>query len=377
MNNYQIYDTVPDILKPFMTSSIKEPESDPETITVQLGNSVIAEVQPSSETLSSVPEPEMIPLKEPQGESFLQSFPVPLDDEPLKMSESNTKVSITEVNDFNKNIIEYIKQNKPTLYILTPCYGGTCFVNYILCLMATIEYFNRIGFPLNIEFCKNDSLVSRARNNLVAKAMANPATTHILFIDADISWDPLDIIKLVLSNKPLIGGIYPLKRYEWNKLLKDPQNPFNTNVVQSILNRKNSSQLASLISDETAIQSNLLKYNVNYLDTTLCIENNLAKVRHIATGFMMFERKVIENMCMAFPETKYVDDVGFLSGKENDFAFALFDCGVIEGHYFSEDWMFCHRWSKLLGGSIYVEVSINLSHTGTEDYKGSYIASII
>jgi len=369
MQNYQIYDTVPDILKPFMTSSIKEPEPEPETITVQLGNSVIAEVQNSSDTLESVSEPVMIPLQE-------ESFPVPLDDEPLKPSESNTKVSITEVNDFNKIITEYIKQNNPTLYILTPCYGGTCLVDYMLCLMATIEFFNRIGFPLNIEFCKNDSLVSRARNNLVAKAMSNPATTHILFIDADISWDPLDIIKLVLSNKPLIGGIYPLKRYEWNKLLKDPQNPFNTNVVQSILNRKNSSKLASLISDETAIQSNLLKYNVNYLDTTLCIENNLAKVRHIATGFMMFKRNVIEQLSMAFHETKYVDDVGFLSGKENDFAFALFDCGVEDGHYFSEDWMFCHRWSRL-GGSIYVEVSINLSHTGQEVYKGSYISSII
>ena len=90
----------------------------------------------------------------------------------------------------------------------------------------------------------------------------------------------------------------------------------------------------------------------------------------------MFERSVIENMSMAYPLTKYVDDVGFLSGKENDFAYALFDCGVEDGHYYSEDWMFCHRWSKL-GGSIWVEVSINLSHTGVETYKGCYIASII
>lgn len=369
MNNYQIYDTVPDILKPYITTPEEVSAPEKETIMIQLGEPVVSEPEP--EPVVSEPEPEMIPLEE-----LSNDFPLPVPAETPKLSSPDTKVSITEVGDFNKTIIEYINKNKPFLYILTPCYGGTCFVNYMISLMATIEFFNKIGFPICTEFCKNDSLVSRARNNLVAKAMANPATTHILFIDSDISWDPLDIIKLVLSGKPLVGGIYPLKKYNWDKLLKDPQNPFNTNVVQSILNRKNASQLASLITDETTIQSNLLKYNVNYLETTLCIENNLAKVRHIATGFMMFERKVIENMSMAFPETKYVDDVGFLSGKENDFAYALFDCGVIDNHYFSEDWMFCHRWRNL-GGNIFVEVSINLTHIGIEEYRGCYIASII
>ena len=90
----------------------------------------------------------------------------------------------------------------------------------------------------------------------------------------------------------------------------------------------------------------------------------------------MIQRQVIEKMMLSYPSTKYVDDVGFLHGIENDNAFALFDCGVEDGHYFSEDWLFCSRWSKM-GGSIYVDVSINLMHTGIEDYKGCYISSII
>ena len=44
-------------------------------------------------------------------------------------------------------------------------------------------------------------------------------------------------------------------------------------------------------------------------------------------------------------------------------------------YYYSEDWMFCHRW-KTMGGSIFVDVSILLTHTGTEDYKGSFISTI-
>ena len=84
---------------------------------------------------------------------------------------------------------------------------------------------------------------------------------------------------------------------------------------------------------------------------------------------MLIKRNVFENLFEAFPSTKYTDDVNFLTEKENEFAYALFDCGVEEGHYLSEDWMFCHRWTKL-GGKIYIDISINLSHTGIEDYNG-------
>ena len=91
---------------------------------------------------------------------------------------------------------------------------------------------------------------------------------------------------------------------------------------------------------------------------------------------MMIQRSVLENMMKAFPSTKYVDDVHFLRDEENKYAYALFDCGVEDGHYYSEDWLFCHRWQKM-GGDIFIDVSVNLNHTGVEDYKGSYIASIV
>jgi hypothetical protein len=230
--------------------------------------------------------------------------------------------------------------------------------------------FREYNIELIVEFCRNDSLVSRARNNLVARAMANPKMTHIMFIDNDISWDPLDILKLMISDKNIVGGIYPLKNYNWSKLANNP------NIINELISKKNNSQFKNIITNESMIQYNMLKYNVNYLSTTLNIEKNLTKVKHIATGFMMIQRTVIEKMSAAFPSTKYVDDVNFLKPNENQFAYALFDCGVEEGHYFSEDWLFCHRWTKM-GGSIWADVSISLNHTGIEDYQGCYLSSLI
>lgn len=275
-----------------------------------------------------------------------------------------------------QRVEEFKQKYNPVVYILTPCFASLCYVNYVHSLMRTVEFFRKLGIVLKIEFCKNDSLVSRARNNLIARAMSDKTATHFMFIDNDITWEPNDILKLLLSEKELIGGIYPLKHYNWDKLINDPQNPYNSNVVQSMIQKKNNSQLKNMISDGIMIQSNLLKYNINYIDSVLQIDKNMARVKHLATGFMMIRRPVLEKMMKAFPSTKYVDDVNFLRSHENEYAYALFDCGVEDGHYFSEDWLFCSRWTKL-NGEIYVDVSINLCHTGIEDYKGCYVSTIL
>jgi hypothetical protein len=277
---------------------------------------------------------------------------------------------------FEQQIHQYLQKNRIKLYLLTPCFASICYVNFVYCLMSTIELFRKFNIPLKVEFCKNDSLVSRARNNLIARAMTDPECSHILFIDNDISWDPIDILKLIIADKDLIGGIYPLKNYDWSRLVKDPQNPYNSNVIQSLIQKKNASQLSGLISDVDMVQHNLLRYNVNYMGPYLEISNNIAEVKHLPTGFMMIRRKVLTSMMKAFPSTKYTDDVSFLRPEENAMAYALFDCGVEEGHYFSEDWLFCDRWTKM-GGKVYIDVSINLTHTGIEDYRGCYISTII
>ena len=276
-------------------------------------------------------------------------------------------------------IRQYVEKNNPKIYILTPCYGATVYVNYMCSLIRTIDLFRQYQFPLQVEFCKNDSLVSRARNNLMAKALYDTDATHFMFIDSDITWEPVDIFKLILSEKELVGGVYPLKHYFWEKgvpIDMDPNGSTPTPIERWLSKRKNNDHLMKACTESEMIQHNLLKYNINYQTNYLEIDNNLSEVKHLATGFMMIRRSLMETMMKAFPSTKYVDDVSFLEGDQNKYAYALFDCGVEDGHYYSEDWMFCHRW-KQLGGTIFMDVSIRLTHTGVEDYKGSYISTIL
>ena len=285
---------------------------------------------------------------------------------------------MTTVPESHRETIEsYLQANEtPCLYILTPCYGGVCYTSYTRSIMNTVEKLKQYNIDIHVEFCNSDSLVSRARNNLIAKAMSNPKTTHIMFIDADITWNPDDIIKLLISNKDLCGGVYPLKKYNWDRLIESKSGEKDTEVLSKWIEKKDRSIFKNMISDKEYIQHQMLSYNLNYVENKVVIKDNMTEVRHIATGFMMMKRSVIHRMADGFPYTKYTDDIGFLNGDENEFAYALFDCGVENNHYLSEDWMFCERWRKL-GGSIYVDVTINLIHTGTEQYNGCYLSSIM
>jgi len=279
-------------------------------------------------------------------------------------------VNVDEL-DFKESVNAYVNKVKPVVYILTPCFGGLCYVNYVNCLLLTKELFREFDIELHILFCKGDSLVSRARNNLVAKAMANEKMTHIMFIDNDITWDPIDIIKLLLAEKSLVGGIYPLKTYNFNKIVPTDT---NTNPIENIL--KNNQFIGPETPASDIIQMRMLKYNVNHISNEVAIVKNLTQVKHIATGFMMIQRNVIDELSNAYPETKYTDDINYLTEDENKYAYALFDCGVVDDHYLSEDWMFCARWTKQKK-DIWIDITINLTHTGTHDFKGCFISTLM
>ena len=271
----------------------------------------------------------------------------------------------------NDPIKEFIDATKPHLVIMTPCYNSSMYVGYTQSLIATLFLCKEYGIVANVVFCRNDSLVSRARNNLVAKAMHNKDATHFLFIDADITWSPIDVVKLIIANKHIVGGIYPIKNYNWEGLMSS--HPRNS--IEAIKSRYETSIFKNRLSLPEFTKMNMVRYNINHESNTLNVEKNLTKVRHLATGFMMIKRQTFDMMFKAFAHTKYTDDVAFLEGDENLNAYALFDCGVESDHYFSEDWMFCDRWRKM-GGEIHVDVTISLDHTGIETFSGCFLSSV-
>lgn len=230
-----------------------------------------------------------------------------------------------QLNESQQRIVDILQ--KTHIHFCTPCYGGQilegCFSSYLRFSILATKY----GIPFSVDTLINESLVSRARNSLVAKFLANPDATHLMFIDADITFTPDDVLKLVLHDRGVICGAYPMK-------------------------------------------TTPIKYVLNIIENAKH-EDPLYEVSTSGTGFMLIKREVIEDMISKMPELKHKDSVG-LGAQYEPFMYALFDTMIDEyQHYLSEDWTFCKRVREVCHQPVWIDTSIKLDHNGYHKFQGN------
>lgn len=250
-----------------------------------------------------------------------------------------------------------------SVFIATPCYGGLVYHTYMTSLIDTIVQLNKEGFGAKLATMGNESLITRARNQLCAEFLLS-GCTHLMFIDADISWDAKDIIKLLKWDKDIIGGTYPMKEYCWDRT-----------VQAAVDSRTKSDKFVPAM-----FRSKLMNYPVHYLDDETELKSNkgLVKVKRIATGFMLVKREAIIKMTKKYPELKLKQDSNRNPALE-PFLWNFFDCMVKDGYYLSEDYAFCQRYLDIdpENHEIYTDISVDLSHTGTHTFDGHYGLSLL
>ena len=254
--------------------------------------------------------------------------------------------------------VEEIRKNK--FFIATPCYGGQLNEPYFRSVIKMMTFFNGHQIPLAFGTIANESLVTRARNVLVAYFLASDYT-HLMFIDADIEFQTEDLLKLYAHKKDVVVGAYPKKGVAWDKIRSNLMDPANKDKELS------DRDMASFGSDY-AIN---FKF-VNKEAKTIGVENGLIKLHDAGTGFMMISREAILKMTKAYPELKYNNDVNISNADLKDHFYALFDTMIdpIDRRYLSEDYTFCRRWQEI-GGDVWLDPSISLNHYGHFCFQGN------
>ena len=95
------------------------------------------------------------------------------------------------------------------ILIGTPAYGGQVHTDYVKSILPLPS----VGVNFNVAFVGNQSLITRARNEIFSMFVSNKtkAFSHLLFLDADMGIDHRHVRKMLDYQLPFIGAAVPLK----------------------------------------------------------------------------------------------------------------------------------------------------------------------
>ena len=214
--------------------------------------------------------------------------------------------------------LDYLRTTR--VHICMPCYGGMLTEQTFMSFVKWGNACRQLGIDWTVETMTNESLISRARNTLTAKFLHTKESTHLMFIDADIGWEPWHLLVMLDRQKDVIGGLYPMKSLP-------------------------------------------VKWCVNGIPGQEEGTDNLVEVTKTGTGFLLIKRDVFEKLD-AHPAVKpFANDIG-LPRELDPYMKTYFDTAVREGRYYSEDWTFCENWRDI-GGQVFIDKRVLLRHTGT------------
>lgn len=262
-------------------------------------------------------------------------------------------------------------EKAPHVLICTPCYGGLIHQGYhISTLQLMTEVYSRKEINVSFSIRGGDSLITRLRNSMTAEFLADDKYTHMLFIDADVTFTPDEIFKLIHSGHDVATGCYPLK-------------------VMPLPDQIPTDGKAFI--DKNELFAKYMRYPWNPLRNQrgeFQVHNDFTEVLDAPTGMMAIKREVFEKMIDSYPDLKYQPDTQFgmeaLHEKISDCYYNFFDTFLVEDQfpdgnggfikkkrYLSEDYAFCRLWQNI-GGKIHLYTQSKLNHTGTYTFAGDF-----
>lgn len=239
-------------------------------------------------------------------------------------------------------------RDQPVVMLATPCYGGLVHHGYMQSVCRLMECGAREGFRLEVVLLGNDALITRSRSVLVARFLDMPLATHLLFVDADIVFEPEALLRLLRFDQDFSASFYPLKAVDWDAIPR--------RVV-----------------DGEPLRAAGLTYVGTLLDEPeRRVQGSFATAKYAGTGFQLIKRQVFERLIRTHPELQF-RNVHTLAGQKphSDHLYALFECMIDPetGEYLSEDYAFCRRW-RAIGGEIWLDLESRLTHVGPDRFNG-------
>lgn len=242
--------------------------------------------------------------------------------------------------------------------IATPCYGGMVSAEYMRSVMAWNALAQSLGIMTAV-FTISSSLIASARNDCVAVFRQNAPFTDLLFIDADIVFDPQAVLAFLKHPAPVLGGVCALKNIEWSEIGTAARNGVPDEQLP-------------LYGVRTNIGANTKDDRVDFkpeADGTFVIEK-------IGTGFMRIKRRVFDELerfsredhLVRLGEDPFVKAyrVAPGTGPQSERT-EFFQTKVTSGEFRGEDFFFCDLLQRA-GIELRAHSKFRFGHIGNHMY---------
>jgi len=240
------------------------------------------------------------------------------------------------------------------LFVASPMYGGQCYGFYTQSLLQLTNICREKNMENLMSFLFNESLITRGRNALVQGFMKTDCT-HLMFVDADIRFNPNDVLTMLEADKEIICGIYPKKEINWNQVHK--------------------AALEGVPPEKLKFYTGAFVVNLkNYAGEATVPVNEPIEIWNGGTGFMLIKREVFEQLKPHTPSyINYVGDLAGNLGAEEIFQYFTESIEPETRRLLSEDYHFCKQWRDKCNGSVWAAPWVHLSHIGTYIFEGGLI----
>ena len=250
---------------------------------------------------------------------------------------------------------------KRKLFLGVPMYGGMCAGMFAKSVADLTAICTSHGIQMRTYFLFNESLIPRARNYICDEFMRSDCT-HMLFIDADIGFDPRDVLAMLAlqsddTEYDVLAAPYPKKTISWEKI--------KLAVDKGIADE-----------DPNVLE----KYVGDYVFNPKAGSGNIridipVEVSEVGTGFMMTRRKTFENFTGAFPQYSYKPDhvrTEHFDGSREIMMYFQAEIDPESKRYLSEDYWFCRKLQEI-GNKIWYCPWMKTQHVGSYIFGGSLI----
>ena len=243
----------------------------------------------------------------------------------------------------NSNVTEEIKMH---VLLATPTVGGIVKTSYANTLFRAAVAITSNGG--RAEFVAVDgSDVAAARNFFANLLLRRPDITHLLMIDSDMSFDGDAILRLLHSNKPVIGAVYARRHMD----------------LQAFGRAARNSEFAP--ADLAAL---VLEYDVQLKAGVLKVVDGMCRVERLALGCAAIRRDVFEDLVAAGVVQLRPDSALQGLGLERPFYDFFGQITCQNGDRLSEHYSFCKRWRSVPESEIWALVDAPVGRIGDIAY---------